>query len=192
MKNLAMGTLITLTAVSVSLIACAQAPDDAPVSDRTVEIVLVEHLPDEDRGWCIDAAGHQANAIMAGGVHGHTCYSYEGRGIAVDQGFSEQAMQDGAFRLVEFDHCLTMAIDKPDSWIALTPCDGRAEQEFRFDDDGRIVAAAATNLCITLGTDLVYGGGGRPIHKIRAAVLDTCSDEKAIYQKWRVRDHRDW
>lgn len=172
--------------------AAAQTADAKDTSDRVVEIVLVEHLPDEDRGWCIDAAGHQANAIMEGGVHGHTCYSYEGKGIAVDQGFSERDMAAGRFRLTEFDHCLTMAIDKPDSWIALTPCDGRAEQNFEITDDGRILAVAGTNLCITLGPDLVYGGGGNPIHKIRAAVLDTCSDEKAIYQRWRARDHRDW
>lgn len=192
MKTRGAAALAALALTSLAVSSAAQDAEGDNGEDRTVEIVLVEHLPDENRGWCIDAAGHQANAIMEGGVHGHTCYSYENKGIAIDQGFSENDMQNGAFRLVGFGHCLTMAIDKPDSWIALTPCDGRAEQNFRMQNDGRIVTAAGTNLCVTLGTDLVYGGGGNPIHKIRAAVLDTCSDEKAIYQKWRVRDHRDW
>lgn len=192
MKPSSAALVMVAATIIPSTDAAAQSADPTDSADRTVEIVLVEHLPDEDRGWCIDAAGHQANAIMEGGVHGHTCYSYEGKGIAVDQGFSEQDIAEGRFRLVEFGHCLTMAIDKPDSWIALTPCDGRAEQNFEITDDGRILAVAGTNLCVTLGPDLVYGGGGNPIHKIRAAVLDTCSDEKAIYQRWRVRDHRDW
>jgi hypothetical protein len=162
----------------------------AALADRAVEVVLVETLPDEARGWCIDAAGHQQNAIMEGGVHGHTCYSYEGR-IAVDQGFSEEGIKQGYFRLVEFDHCMSLSINKPDSWIALTPCDGRIEQQFEFADDGRIISKAAPELCITLGLDMVYGGGGDPIHKIRTATLDTCSEDKARYQRWRYRDKRD-
>jgi hypothetical protein len=164
----------------------------AALADRTVEVTLIEHLPDEARGWCIDAAGHQVNAIMEGGVHGHTCYSYEDKGIAVDQGFSEDGIAEGYFRLVEFDHCMSMSIDKPDSWIALTPCDGRKEQQFEMTDDGRIISMANPELCITLGLDVVFGGGGNPIHIIRTATLDTCSEDKAIYQKWRVRDHKDW
>ena len=163
----------------------------AATADTAVEVVLVEELPDETRGWCIDAAGHQANAIMEGGVHGHTCYSYEGQ-IAVDQGFSlEDIESKGVFRLVEFDHCMSMAIREPDSWIALTPCDGRIEQQFEITDDGRIISKAAPELCITLGLDTVYGGGGNPIHKIRTSTLDTCSEEKAKYQRWRFRDNKD-
>jgi len=162
----------------------------AALADRAVEVVLVETLPDEARGWCIDAAGHQQNAIMEGGVHGHTCYSYEGR-IAVDQGFSEEGIKQGYFRLVEFNHCMSLSINEPDSWIALTPCDGRIEQQFEFAADGRIISKAAPELCITLGLDMVYGGGGDPIHKIRTATLDTCSEDKARYQRWRYRDKRD-
>ena len=51
------------------------------------------------------------------------------------------------------------------------------------------MGAAQKNGC---GTDVVFGGGGNPIHIIRSATLDTCSEEKAIYQKWRLRDHKDW
>jgi hypothetical protein len=163
----------------------------AAFADKAVEVVLIETLPDEARGWCIDAAGHQQNAIMAGGGHAHTCYSYEGS-IAVDQGFSlEDIEARGIFRLVEFDHCMSMAIREPDSWIALTPCDGRIEQQFEITDDGRIKSKAAPELCITLGLDMVFGGGGNPIHKIRTSTLDTCSDEKAKYQRWRFRDNKD-
>jgi len=160
--------------------------------DRTMEIVLIEHLPDEARGWCIDAAGHQQNAIMEGGVHGHTCYSYEGKGIAVDQGFDEAGVEKGYFRLSAFDHCLTMSIPESGSWISLTPCDGRPEQSFKMTGAGRIISQAAPQLCITLGLDTVPGGGGNPMHQIRTATLDTCDDELAKYQHWRLRDHKDW
>ena len=161
------------------------------LADTAVEIVLIEELPDEHRGWCIDAAGHQQGAIMVGGVHGHTCYSYEGR-IAVDQGFSLEDIENkDIFRLVAFDHCMSMAIREPDSWIALTPCDDRVEQQFDITDDGRIISKVAPEFCITLGLDMVYGGGGNPIHKIRTATLDTCSEEKARYQRWRFRDNKD-
>jgi hypothetical protein len=182
-----MDTLMKRSLVVIATILCACNA----LADTAVEVVLVEHLPDEDRGWCIDAAGHQQNAIMEGGVHAHTCYSYEGS-IAVDQGFSAESIAEGVFELVAFDHCMSMSIREPDSWIALTPCDGRIEQQFEMTDDGLIVSKAAPELCITLGLDLVYGGGGNPIHKIRTATLDTCSDEKAKYQRWRYRDHRDW
>jgi hypothetical protein len=164
----------------------------AMAADQGMEIVLIEHLPDEARGWCIDAAGHQQGAIMEGGVHGHTCYSYENKGIAVDQGFDADGVDKGYFRLTAFDHCLTMSIPESESWIALTPCDGREAQKFEMKDDGRIVSLAAPDLCVTLGLDTVPGGGGTPIHQIRTATLDTCSDDKAIYQKWRLRDHKDW
>lgn len=162
------------------------------VADTTVEMVLIEQLPDEHRGWCIDAAGHQQNAIMEGGVHGHTCYSYEGS-IAVDQGFSAEGIEQGIFRLVEFDHCMSLSVPQSGSWIALTPCDGRIEQQFEITDDGLIISKAAPDvwLCITLGLDMVYGGGGDPIHKIRTATLDTCSEDKAKYQRWRFRDKAD-
>ena len=86
---------------------------------------------------------------------------------------------------------MSMSINESGSWIALTPCDVRIEQQFEISDDGVIVSKAAPELCITLGLDMVYGGGGDPIHKIRTATLDTCSEDKAIYQRWRYRDNKD-
>jgi hypothetical protein len=187
-----MRLLLTFTISIVISVASVAAIAADVVADNGMEIVLIEHLPDEARGWCIDAAGHQQGAIMEGGVHGHTCYSYENKGIAVDQGFDADGVEKGYFRLTAFDHCLTMSIPESESWIALTPCDGREAQKFEMKDDGQIVSLAAPGLCVTLGLDIVPGGGGTPIHQIRTATLDTCSDDKAIYQKWRLRDHKDW
>jgi hypothetical protein len=71
------------------------------MAETEMEVVLIEHIPDEARGWCIDSAGHQINAIMEGGVHGHTCYSYEGQ-LAVDQKFDAEGVENGYLRLSAF------------------------------------------------------------------------------------------
>ncbi|MCP5115428.1 MAG: RICIN domain-containing protein [bacterium] len=162
------------------------------LAGETMEVTLIEHLPDEPRGWCIDAAGHQVNAIMEGGVHGHTCYTYEGNGVQVDQGFDAADIKKGAFRLTAFGHCLTVALPKAGTWIALTPCDGRPEQGFELKASGRIVPKMAPGLCITLGRQTVPGGGGRPIHQVRSLFLGKCESTNDSHQKWRLRDHKDW
>ncbi len=159
------------------------------------EITLAKSLADEPRGWCIDAAGHQVNAIMAGGAHGHTCYSYEGNGkfrVAEDQGFSMKSIKEqNNFRLVYFNHCLTVSVSRPGSWIAYTPCDGRREQGFRLLGDGRIQSTLDPALCVTLGTQVIPGGGGSPLHQIRKLTMQPCSDDLCSLQQWRLRNHRD-
>lgn len=167
-----------------------------PARGEFFEISLIDRPADEPRGWCIDAAGAQANAIMVGGVHGHTCYSYEGNydyHVAVDQRFAKTDIEElNRFRLEAFDHCLTLAEAEEGSWIALTPCDDRAEQGFQLTDDGRIRSLAASELCVTLGTQTVPGGGGSPVHQLRELLMQRCSDELASLQQWRLRDYRDW
>ncbi|MEM9208393.1 MAG: hypothetical protein AAGA61_04060, partial [Pseudomonadota bacterium] len=54
--------LVALATGAVSQAMSAPPTGGTTPTDRIVEIVLVEHLPDENRGWCIDAAGHQRNA----------------------------------------------------------------------------------------------------------------------------------
>lgn len=89
---------------------------------------------------------------MVGGVHGHTCNSYEG---------------NGDYRVAE-------------------------DQGFRMTDDGHVQSVMAPEYCVTLGTQTVPGGGGSPVHQIREALLETCSEEKAHLQRWRLRDYKDW
>jgi hypothetical protein len=132
---------------------------------------------------------------MVGGAHGHTCYSYEGQGkvrVAEDQGFSLKSIREhNRFRLVYFDHCLTVSVPKPGSWIALTPCDDRPEQGFRLLDDGRIQSTLEPTLCATLGTQVIPGGGGSPVHQLRELLMQPCRDDLAWLQRWRLRNHRD-
>ena len=169
----------------------------APIQSKNlVEMVLLERLPDEPRGWCVDAAGHQTRAIMAGGVHGHTCYSYEGQGeyrVAEDQGFLlKDVEQNGVFRMAAFDHCLSISSRDPGSWIALTPCDNRPEQQFEVTDTGEVKSKIAEDLCITLGSESLPGGGGSPLHQLRKLSMETCTAENSTLQRWRLRNHRDF
>lgn len=175
--------------VAIETVATDNVAIDNVTIDKTVEVVLAKHLPDEPRGWCIDAAGRPDDAIMEGGVHGHTCYSYENNGISIDQGFSQTDIKDKEiFRLVKFDHCMTLMIRQPDSWIALKPCDGREEQGFTMQADGQIISKVAPELCVTLGPDAVTGG---PTHLVRTTILDRCDQQRGAYQQWRLRDHND-
>ena len=63
------GSLFILSALNAS----AQTP---------VEVKLVAAI-EEDRGWCIDLRGGQNNGQPIGGLHGHTCYTYNGSVVAV-------------------------------------------------------------------------------------------------------------
>ena len=167
-----------------------------PPRGEVFELTLIERLEDEPRGWCVDAAGHQVRAIMVGGVHGHTCYSYEGRGeyrVAEDQGFLLADIEsNNRFRLAHFDHCLTKSGPGPGTWLALTPCDNREEQGFRMTVDGLVQSLQESDLCVTLGSETVPGGGGEPVHQIRELRMQTCSEEAAPLQRWRLRDYKDW
>ena len=42
-----------------------------------VEVKLIAPI-EEDRGWCLDLRGGQNSGAPIGGLHGHTCYTYNG------------------------------------------------------------------------------------------------------------------
>lgn len=172
------------------------ATQSLPAAEELYEVTLAERLGDEPRGWCIDAAGHQKNAIMAGGLHAHTCYSYEGEGkyrVAEDQGFVKQDIAGkDRFRLGAFGYCMSLSARRANSWIALTPCDDRPEQDFVLTDQGQIKSTMAPELCVTLGTRTVPGGGGTPVHQIRDLRMQRCGEGQAGLQIWRLRNRRDW
>ena len=177
----------------ISIISPVSAPPAVAADEDLYEVVLVERIADELRGWCIDATGHQKDAIMVGGVHGHTCYTFEGRGPTEDQAFVLQDIQNkNRFRLAAFNHCLTLSAPEEDSWIALKPCDDRPEQGFQMEEDGRIISQMFPELCITLGTQTVPGGGAVPVHLLRVLRMQPCSKHMTGLQRWRLRNHKDW
>ena len=75
----------------------------------------------------------------------------------------------------------------PGAFVAAEPCNDGAAQQFDVQADGRIVPEAAPDLCLTMGTDSVPGGGGDPIHLIRKLSFETCTDDAAERQQWEFR-----
>ncbi|HEY5624255.1 MAG TPA: RICIN domain-containing protein [Gammaproteobacteria bacterium] len=176
-----------------SLIISLAAPAfvNALQAQTLTELKLQSPL-DETRGWCVDLFAHLTDGLPIGGFQGHNCFSYMGNGVTEDQGFDlEQIQNEGKIRIVYFDRCMTLNEPNAGSFVAAEPCDGGAAQQFEIQADGRIVPGNAPELCLTVGTDSVPGGGGEPIHLIRRLSFETCSEEAAERQQWEFRTRFD-
>jgi hypothetical protein len=153
-----------------------------------VEIKLIAAM-DEDRGWCADLRGGQNNGEPIGGVHGHTCYTYNGRGPTPDQAFvMENIREHNEFRMVAFnDKCLTLYEPKAGSFPSMETCDGRAAQLIVLNESGRITPEMMPELCLTMSSVVVPGGGGNPLHLMRDVTFETCDSEVNERQLWEMR-----
>ncbi len=164
-----------------------------------VEIKLVD-TQDETRGWCVDLFAHLAGAMPIGGFQGHDCFLYMG-GVQIDQGFDEASIAEGEFVLPHWDVCMTLQEPKHHSYVAAEPCNGEIAQQITMHDDGTITPDMAPDLCLTIGTISIPGGGrlaavgARPpadnstIPLIRRMTFDDCSVDAAIavLQTWTLR-----
>jgi len=151
------------------------------------EVKLISPL-EETRGWCVDLFAHLTGGLPIGGFQGHNCFSYMGNGVTEDQGFDfEQIEEKGEIRIVYFDRCMTLHEPNPGSFVAAEPCNEGAAQQFDIQANGQIVPESAPNLCLTMGTDSVPGGGGDPIHLIRKLSFETCAQDSAERQQWEFR-----
>jgi len=153
-----------------------------------VEVKLIAPI-EEDRGWCLDLRGGQNNGEPIGGLHGHTCYTYNGNGPTPDQAFVMENIQDkNEFRMVEFnDKCMTLYEPKAGSFISVETCDSREAQQIVINDSGRIFPKLMPELCLTLGTVVVPGGGGSPLHIMRDVTFEACDSESNERQLWELR-----
>jgi hypothetical protein len=165
-----------------------------------VEIKLVD-TQDEARGWCVDLFAHLTNALPLGGFQGHDCFLYFGKGPQVDQGFDEELIAEGRFRLHHWDICMTLQEPRHHSYVAAEPCSDDPAQKITMHDNGRITPETAPGLCLTIGSITIPGGGrlapvgARPpadnedIPQIRRMTFDTCSDDPVIaaLQTWTTR-----
>lgn len=153
-----------------------------------VEIKLIAPI-EEDRGWCLDLRGGQNNGEPIGGLHGHTCYTYNGNGPTPDQAFvMENIEEQNEFRMVGFnDKCMTLYEPQAGSFISMETCDGRMTQDIVLNEAGRISPKMMPELCVTMGTVVVPGGGGRPLHIMRDVTFETCDSEIDARQLWELR-----
>lgn len=156
-------------------------------AETSVEVKLQAYF-EEDRGWCLDLRGPPQRAQPLGGIHGHTCYLYDGT-VSLDQGYvKEDILGKNIFRLAAFpDQCMTLYEPKSGSFVSMETCDGRITQEISLNENGRVSPKMAPDLCLTIGTETLPGGGGTPMHILRSATFDTCDDSIADRQKWELR-----
>lgn len=155
-----------------------------------VEVTLVDEL-DEPRGFCLDTLGFQTRARPEEGLQAHSCYSYQGQ-LAVDQAFDADGIPEGAFRIIEFDLCMTALELASGRGFALEPCDGRDAQRFEHRSNGQIMSLAVPGYCVTAGEGPSrHGGGGTPVHLIRDLTLAECDGTRNDRQRWRLRESAD-
>lgn len=151
------------------------------------EVKLISPL-EETRGWCVDLFAHLTGGLPIGGFQGHNCFSYMGNGVTEDQGFDfEQIEQSGEIRIVYFDRCMTLHEPNAGSFVAAEVCNDSDAQQFDIQTNGQIVPMSAPELCLTMGTDSVPGGGGDPIHLIRKLSFETCAADSSERQRWEFR-----
>ena len=187
-----------LLTLSCAVLCAVLAPSTSWA--ETAELTLLSPL-DETRGWCVDLFAHRQRAMPQGGFQGHNCFLYLGDGPTEDQGFDVNMLkEDGKLYLPYWDVCMTLHEPNARSFVAAETCSGERAQQFEFGEDGRVIAVAAPDLCLTLGAHSVPGGGRlapvgtRPpannekIHIIRRLTFETCSPESAERQKWGLRN----
>jgi len=168
----------------------------------TPTVIQLADPLDDARGWCVDLFAHLTNALPLGGLQGHNCFLYMGRGPTEDQGFDADLIQEkGEFRMIYFDMCMTLHDPNPGSFVPIEPCNDGEAQDFEMTPDGQIVSTMAPDLCLTLGATTVPGGGRRApasrpptqnnddIPQIRRLTFETCSDDIGIRQRWRLEDN---
>ncbi len=176
-----------------------------PLSSAAVtpaSIQLIDPL-DDSRGWCVDLFAHLTGALPLGGLQGHNCFLYMGRGPTEDQGFDAELIEErGEIRLIHFDMCMALHEPNAGSFVPIEPCNDGEAQDFEMTADGRIVPLMAPELCLTLGAATVPGGGrlapvGREapnndnIPQIRRLTFETCDEDDerlSVRQRWQLVD----
>lgn len=157
-------------------------------AETPVEVKLIAAI-EEDRGWCLDLRGRLTNAQPVGGLHGHTCDSYAGNGLAIDQAYAMEDIQDkDQFRLIGFeDKCMTLYEPQAGSFISMETCDGRETQQIDLNESGQIVPTMKPDLCLTMSSVVQPGGGGRPLHIMRDVTFEACDSDPNELQLWELR-----
>jgi len=157
-------------------------------AETPVEVKLIAPI-EEDRGWCLDLRGRLNNAQPVGGLHGHTCDSYAGNGLAPDQAYDmENIQEENEFRLLAFnDTCMTLYEPNEGSFVSMETCDGRATQVLIMNEFGQIIPRITPELCLTMSTVVQPGGGGSPLHIMRDVTFEACDSDANERQLWELR-----
>ncbi len=152
-----------------------------------VEVYLLDKLDGNLNHYCIDMLGFQDRADVTGNLQTHTCYSYQGQ-LAVDQTMETAHINQGMFKVLEFDVCMGINGTTAGSTMAVHECSDAEEQNFAMSDNGQIRPETAPSMCLTAGPSSWAGGrNGDSPHQIRTLSLQPCSEEALAYQRWGTR-----
>ncbi len=188
MKNHMFVATLALVVTACSQDSATQEADasqvETSVNADAVEIALIDPLDSTTNEYCLDIAGGRESVDPANGLQGHTCYSYTDN-LGTDQVFDASRIADSALVMPEYDVCV--AVSGTD--ISLSACDNSETQKISFGEDGTIKPVASPTMCFTLAADTRSGKSN--VHQIKKLSLESCSDEKAAYQKWRTRNSDD-
>jgi hypothetical protein len=100
----------------------------------------------------------------------------------------ENIHEKNEFRMSGFsDLCMTLYEAKPGSFVSIETCDGRDTQGFTLEESGKIVADMNPDLCLTAGSSVLPGGGGRPLHIMRDISFEECDGIASELQAWELR-----
>ena len=155
---------------------------------ETVEVYLLNNLNDT-RGFCIDMTGYKTNADVNKALQTHSCYSYQGS-VSVDQGFDVSKISNGEFSLPFFNVCMEVENVGSSSGLILRECDNNPNQQFVFEDDGKIKPVNDLGLCLTAsGSYSWYGGGFTPIYIVRDLYITACNPTISERQSWGFRSY---
>ncbi len=103
----------------------------------------------------------------------------------------ENIHERNEFRMVEYDDkCMTLYEPSAGSFISLETCDDRRAQDFIMNEAGQIMPEMMPELCLTLHSVAVPGGGGDPLHLMRDVTFDECDSSIDERQLWELRT--DW
>ena len=174
-------------------ISCCNKTDEnnsqQPIlNQETVEVYLLNNLNDS-RGYCIDMMGYKTDSDINKSLQAHSCYSYQGE-ISVDQGFDKVKIDNEEFYIRHFNVCMEADEIKKSSTLRLNSCDKNINQKFILQSDGKIQPKSDLNLCLTVSENFREGGGGNPLHLIRALRLENCNNTLSSRQKWGIRNSR--
>ncbi|CAH0529930.1 ricin-type beta-trefoil lectin domain protein [Vibrio hippocampi] len=151
-----------------------------------VEIALKHNLDGFLSGYCLDIVGSGSRAALEKGLQSHTCYSYRGD-LGIDQVFDSGKFVDNQLYLPQFKVCAQLSEIAVGATVGLSQCDNSELQQIKFAEDGTLRPVKDNLLCLTAGLATKRGRGGTSDHQIKTLTLQSCSEQRQIFQQWYGR-----
>ena len=178
------GTPAPPAAVDESPTPIEAAPETSEVSVPASPglIQLLDPL-DEPEFYCVDVPGFGRTLNLQGALTAHTC-----KPGADDEMFLFNSPSAGQISMPAYALCVEASGEEAGSTLHLAACSDAALQQFRYEENGRILLEKSTvdgELCLTVGPESGEPTGG-PSHLRRTLTLETCSQVDESRALWTV------